>query len=37
MNFFAVAARHAVTLPEVNCEIYGKALLDRDDQITPLI
>jgi hypothetical protein len=26
-----------VTLPEVNYEIYGKALLDRDDQITPLI
>jgi hypothetical protein len=33
----AVAARHVVTLPEVNYEIYGKALLDRDDQITPLI
>lgn len=33
----AVAARHAVTLPAVNYEIYGKALLDRDDQITPLI
>ncbi|WP_410623651.1 oxidoreductase [Amycolatopsis sp. cmx-8-4] len=33
----AVAARHAVTLPAVNYEIYGKALLGRDDQITPLI
>ncbi|GAB3569338.1 acyl-CoA dehydrogenase family protein [Amycolatopsis endophytica] len=33
----AVAARHAVTLPTVNYEIYGKALLRRDDQITPLI
>ena len=33
----AVAARHAVTLPTVNYEIYGKALLGRDDQITPLI
>jgi alkylation response protein AidB-like acyl-CoA dehydrogenase len=33
----AVAARHAVTLPAVNFEIYGKALLGRTDQITPLI
>lgn len=33
----AVAARHAVTLPAVNVEVYGKSLLDRDDQITPLI
>lgn len=33
----AVAARHAVTMPAVNYEIYGKALLGRDDQITPLI
>jgi alkylation response protein AidB-like acyl-CoA dehydrogenase len=33
----AVAARHAVTVPTVNYEIYGKALLHRDDQITPLI
>ncbi|MDF3312702.1 acyl-CoA dehydrogenase family protein [Rhodococcus sp. T2V] len=32
-----VAARHAVTLPAVNYEVYGKALLGRDDQITPLI
>jgi hypothetical protein len=30
-------ARHAVTLPAVNYEVYGKALLGRDDQITPLI
>jgi alkylation response protein AidB-like acyl-CoA dehydrogenase len=33
----AVAARDAVTMPIVNYEIYGKALLGRDDQITPLI
>ncbi|MDI2124746.1 acyl-CoA dehydrogenase family protein [Yinghuangia seranimata] len=33
----AVAARHAVTLPAVNYEVYGKALLGRDDQITPMI
>jgi alkylation response protein AidB-like acyl-CoA dehydrogenase len=33
----AVAARHAVTLPAVNLEIYGKALLGRTDQITLLI
>jgi alkylation response protein AidB-like acyl-CoA dehydrogenase len=33
----AVAARHAVTLPAVNYEIYGKSLLGREDQITPLI
>jgi alkylation response protein AidB-like acyl-CoA dehydrogenase len=33
----AVGARHAVTLPAVAYEIYGKALLGRDDQITPLI
>jgi alkylation response protein AidB-like acyl-CoA dehydrogenase len=33
----AVAARHAVVLPVVGYEIYGKALLARDDQITPLI
>ena len=33
----AVAARHAVILPAVNYEVYGKALLGRDDQITPLI
>ena len=33
----AVAARHAVTLPAINYEVYGQALLGRDDQITPLI
>ncbi len=33
----ATAARHAVTLPAVSYEVYGKALLGRDDQITPLI
>lgn len=33
----AVAARHAFVVPNVNYEVYGKALLDRDDQITPLI
>lgn len=33
----AVAARHAVTLPVVSYEIHGKVLLNRDDQITPLI
>jgi alkylation response protein AidB-like acyl-CoA dehydrogenase len=32
-----VAARHAVTLPAVSYEVYGKALLGRDDQITPLV
>jgi alkylation response protein AidB-like acyl-CoA dehydrogenase len=33
----AVAARHAVILPVIGYEVYGKALLGRDDQITPLI
>lgn len=33
----AVAARHAVTLPMVGYEVYGKALLSRTDQITPLV
>jgi alkylation response protein AidB-like acyl-CoA dehydrogenase len=33
----AIAARHAVTSPAVAYEVYGKALLGRDDQITPLI
>lgn len=33
----AVAARHAVILPVVNYEVFGKALLGRSDQITPLI
>jgi alkylation response protein AidB-like acyl-CoA dehydrogenase len=32
-----VGARHAVVMPAVGYEIYGKALLGRDDQITPLI
>jgi alkylation response protein AidB-like acyl-CoA dehydrogenase len=32
----AVAARHAVTLPAVSYEVYGKALLNVDDKITPL-
>ncbi|MTD55524.1 acyl-CoA dehydrogenase family protein [Amycolatopsis pithecellobii] len=29
----AVAARHGIVVPQVNFEIYGKALLNRDDQI----
>ncbi|MGD0515791.1 MAG: acyl-CoA dehydrogenase family protein, partial [Terriglobales bacterium] len=33
----AVAARHAIGLPLVNYEIYGKALLGRPDQPTVLI
>ena len=33
----AVAARHAIGLPAVNYEIYGKALLGRPDQPTVLI
>ncbi len=33
----SVGARHAVVIPAVSYEIYGKALLGRDDQITPLI
>ncbi|MFJ5774619.1 hypothetical protein [Streptomyces sp. NPDC093094] len=33
----AVAARHAVTLPAVSYEVYGKALLDVDEKITPLV
>lgn len=33
----AIAARHAVTLPIASYELCGKALLGRDDQITPLI
>jgi len=33
----AIGARHAVTSPAVSYEVYGKALLGRDDQITPLI
>jgi alkylation response protein AidB-like acyl-CoA dehydrogenase len=33
----AVGARHAVTLPAVAYEVYGKTLLGRDDLPTPLI
>ena len=33
----AVAARHAVVLPMVGYEVYGKALLGREDHITPLV
>jgi len=33
----AVAARHAVIMPRISYEVYGKALLGRDDQITPLV
>ncbi len=32
-----IAARHAMVLPMVNYELYGKVLLDDDAQITPLI
>lgn len=32
-----VAARHAVVLPQVGYEVYGKALLGVGDQITPLV
>jgi alkylation response protein AidB-like acyl-CoA dehydrogenase len=33
----SVAARHAVVLPVVGYEVYGKALLGREDRITPLV
>jgi alkylation response protein AidB-like acyl-CoA dehydrogenase len=33
----AVAARHAVVSPMVSYEVYGKALLGRTDQVTPLV
>jgi hypothetical protein len=33
----AAGPRHAVILPAVSYEIYGKALLGRTDQMTPLI
>jgi alkylation response protein AidB-like acyl-CoA dehydrogenase len=33
----SVAARHAVALPMIGYEVYGKALLEREDQITPLV
>ncbi|MFI9412828.1 acyl-CoA dehydrogenase family protein [Nocardia gamkensis] len=32
-----IAARHAVTLPHVSMETYGKALLGISEQITPLV
>lgn len=33
----ATAARHALVVPSVGYEIYGKALLGRDDQPSPLV
>ena len=33
----AVAARHAVVLPQVGYEVFGKALLGVAEQITPLV
>lgn len=33
----AVAARHAVITPQISYEVYGKALLGREDHITPLV
>ncbi len=33
----AVAARHAVVAPTVSFDVYGKALLGREDRITPLV
>jgi alkylation response protein AidB-like acyl-CoA dehydrogenase len=33
----SVAARHAVILPAIGYEVYGKALLGREDHITPLV
>jgi len=33
----ATAARHAVVLPAVSYEVYGKALLGVQDSITPLV
>jgi alkylation response protein AidB-like acyl-CoA dehydrogenase len=30
-------ARHAFSLPEVNYETYGKALLGIEEQISPLV
>jgi alkylation response protein AidB-like acyl-CoA dehydrogenase len=32
-----VAARHAVITPQISYEVYGKALLGREDHITPLV
>jgi alkylation response protein AidB-like acyl-CoA dehydrogenase len=33
----SVAGRHAVVLPDVNSELYGKALLGIEENITPLV
>jgi alkylation response protein AidB-like acyl-CoA dehydrogenase len=33
----ATAARHALVVPAVGLEVYGKALLGREDQPTPLV
>ena len=33
----SVGARHAVTMPVIGYEVYGKALLGREDHITPLV
>jgi alkylation response protein AidB-like acyl-CoA dehydrogenase len=33
----ATAARHAIVSPTINYEVYGKALLGREDQPTPLV
>ena len=33
----SVAARHALVLPAIGYEVYGKALLEREDRITPLV
>ena len=33
----AIAARHAVVLPQIGYEVYGKALLGVDEPITPLV
>jgi len=33
----ATAARHAVVLPVVGYEVYGKALLGVEEKITPLV
>jgi alkylation response protein AidB-like acyl-CoA dehydrogenase len=32
-----IAGRHAVAVPQIGFEVYGKALLGIDEQITPLI
>ena len=33
----ATAARHAIVLPAVGYEVYGKALLGAEEKITPLV